>query len=74
MKYDYQETTKDLLKRIDIHSKYGSRNIDEWMLEILPLQKGQIILDVGCGAGKQCFSYYDYLNGEAKIFGGDVNK
>ena len=74
MKYDYQETTKDLLKRIDIHSKYGSRNIDEWMLEILPLQKGHNILDVGCGAGKQCFSYYDYLKGEAKILGVDVNK
>lgn len=55
MKYDYQETTKDLLKRIDIHTKFGSRNIDEWMLEILPLKKGQKILDVGCGAGNNAF-------------------
>lgn len=73
MKYDYQETTDDLLKRIDIHSKFGSRNIDEWMLTLLNLQKGMKILDVGCGAGKQCLSYHQYLQGEADITGGDVN-
>ena len=73
MSYDYQETTNDLLKRIDIHSKYGGRSIDEWMLEILPLKAGQTILDVGCGAGKQCFLYHDHLKGQAAITGGDVN-
>jgi hypothetical protein len=40
MKIDYQETTNDLLTRIDIHNKFGGRNIDEWMLEVLNLQKG----------------------------------
>lgn len=74
MGYDYQETTNDLLKRIDIHSRYGGRNIDDWMLEILPLKSGQIILDVACGAGKQCFLYHDHLHGHAKITGTDVNE
>ena len=74
MKYDYRETTSDLLKRIDIHSQFGSRNIDEWMLALLPLKPGQVILDVGCGAGKQCFSYFDHLQGQAEITGGDVNQ
>lgn len=74
MKIDYRETTNDLLKRIDIHSQYGSRNIDEWMLDIIKLEKGMKILDVGCGAGKQCFSYHNFLNGEADITGGDVNE
>lgn len=73
MKIDYQETTNDLLKRIDIHNKYGGRDIDSWMLDLIQLKKGDVILDVGCGAGKQCFSYYKYLNGEAKITGGDVS-
>lgn len=73
MSYDYQETTNDLLKRIDIHTKYGGRNIDDWMLDILPLKAGQTILDVGCGAGKQCFLYHDFLKGQAAITGGDVN-
>jgi ubiquinone/menaquinone biosynthesis C-methylase UbiE len=73
MKIDYRETTNDLLKRIDIHSQYGSRNIDEWMLAIIQLKKGMKILDVGCGAGKQCFSYHQFLEGDAEITGGDVN-
>jgi ubiquinone/menaquinone biosynthesis C-methylase UbiE len=73
MKIDYQETTNDLLKRIDIHNKYGGRDIDAWMLDIIQLKKGDAILDVGCGAGKQCFSYYKYLDGQAKIIGGDVS-
>ena len=57
MKIEYQETTSDLQTRIDIHGKYGGRDIDQWMLDLLQLQKGIKILDVGCGSGKQCFSY-----------------
>jgi ubiquinone/menaquinone biosynthesis C-methylase UbiE len=73
MKIDYQETTNDLLTRIDIHNKFGGRNIDEWMLEVLNLQKGIKILDVGCGAGKQCFSFFNNLDGDADITGGDLS-
>ena len=38
MKINYQETTSDLLKRINIHDQFGGRNIDEWMLELLQLK------------------------------------
>ena len=64
MKIDFQETTKDLAVRIDIHSKFGAKNIDTWMLDLINLQPNDVILDVGCGSGKQCFSYYDRLNGK----------
>jgi ubiquinone/menaquinone biosynthesis C-methylase UbiE len=74
MKINYQETTSDLATRIDIHSRYGDRDIDHWMLDLLKLQPGTRILDVGCGAGKQCFSYHNYLKGNANITGGDVSK
>ena len=73
MKIEYQETTSDLQTRIDIHGQYGGRDIDAWMLDLLKLQKGAVILDVGCGSGKQCFSYHKYLEGSAEIHGGDVN-
>jgi ubiquinone/menaquinone biosynthesis C-methylase UbiE len=73
MKINYQETTSDLLTRIDIHNKYGGRDIDQWMLELLALTPGMKILDVGCGAGKQCFSYFKKMDGQADITGGDVN-
>ncbi|MBN2147126.1 MAG: methyltransferase domain-containing protein [Anaerolineales bacterium] len=73
MKIDYQETTSDLLARIDIHQKYGGRDIDQWMLELLNVQKGARILDVGCGAGKQCFVFFNALQGDCDITGGDVS-
>ncbi len=73
MKISYQETTNDLLTRINIHDAYGSRDIDKWMLEVLPLEPGMSILDVGCGAGKQCFSYLAHLNGKATITGTDIS-
>ena len=73
MKIENQETTSDLLQRIDIHQKYGSRDIDEWMLDLLQPVAGSRILDVGCGAGKQCLTYHRFLEGKAKIVGGDVS-
>src|SRR4030042_4425832 len=43
------------------------------MLHVINPQKGSKILDIGCGAGKQCFLFYKALEGEADITGGDVN-
>lgn len=74
MEINYQETSKDLLTRIDIHEKYGSANIDQWTTELLKPQPGMNILDIGCGAGKQCFLFDDYTKGEAKITGGDFSE
>ena len=73
MKINYQETTNDLLTRINIHDQYGGRNIDEWMLDLLKLQKGSKILDAACGAGKQVTSFYNFLKGDCDITGGDVS-
>ena len=73
MKIDYRETTTDLLKRINIHDQYGGRNIDEWMLDKLSIFPKIKVLDVACGAGKQCFSYYKTLKGNADITGVDVS-
>ena len=74
MKINFEETTDDLAKRINIHEQFGSRDIDAWMLEVLNLQPGVKILDIGCGAGKQCFSYFHHLNGNADITGTDVSR
>jgi len=74
MKINYQETTDDLQTRINIHDAFGARDIDQWMLSVLPLHQNMEILDVGCGAGKQCFSYLAHLNGKANITGGDISE
>lgn len=74
MEINYQETSKDLLTRIDIHEKYGSANIDAWTNDLLKPQAGMTILDVGCGAGKLSFLFDDYTKGRAKIIGGDFSE
>jgi len=74
MEINYQETSKDLLVRIDIHAKFGAANIDQWTVDLLKPQPGYKILDVGCGSGKQCFLYNDYVNGQAEITGGDFSE
>lgn len=73
MNIQYQETAKDLLTRIRLHEQYGSRDIDEWTTEVLKPSAGMEILDVGCGAGKQCFLYSDYTKRQASIIGGDFS-
>jgi ubiquinone/menaquinone biosynthesis C-methylase UbiE len=73
MNFEYRETPEDLQTRIDIHRKYGARDIDAWMLSLVRLQPGMRILDVGCGAGKQCRVFYEALAGRADIVGGDVS-
>ncbi len=73
MKIEYQETSNDLMTRIDIHNQYG-KDIDPWMLDLLKPAKGSKILDVGCGAGKLCFSFNKYLNSDCEITGGDFNQ
>lgn len=74
MDIKYRETKKDLLTRINIHEKYGARNIDQWTIEVLQPKAGMKILDVGCGAGKQCFLYSDVTHRSAEIIGGDVSE
>lgn len=73
MKINYQETSSDLITRINIHDQFGGRSIDKWMLEVLSLQKGAKILDVACGTGKQCVSFYEELGGDCEITGVDVS-
>ena len=74
MEINYQEPSKDLLTRIDIHEKYGSANIDQWTTDLLKPQAGMNILDIGCGAGKLSFLFNDYTKGGAKITGGDFSE
>src|SRR5512141_1562290 len=73
MELNYKATSKDLLTRIDIHEKCGARDIDRWTTEVLQPQPGMKILDVGCGAGKQCFLYSDFASRKADITGGDIS-
>jgi len=76
MKIDFKEDEKSLENRIKIHDLYGSANIDDWMLEKIDVKKDEVILDLGCGDGKQSFALSKYLDanyekGDYKIVGMD---
>ena len=71
---NYTETTNDLQRRIDIHTTHGKKDIDKWTLKIIKLKKKDKILDLGCGNGKQCNLFYDYLGSECEIIGTDISK
>jgi len=74
MKINYQETTSDLISRINIHDKFGAKDIDQWMLDTLDLKPGLKILDAACGSGKQCEKFFNTLDGNCDITGGDVSQ
>ncbi len=74
MSFEYEETTQDLQTRIDIHQQYGSRDIDEWMLDLLHPEPESRILDVGCGSGKQLLAFHKHLEGQVDLTGADVNQ
>jgi ubiquinone/menaquinone biosynthesis C-methylase UbiE len=70
---DYVETSRDLLKRIDLHARYGAKDIDVWTIDLLKPAPGMRILDIACGAGKLCFLFDQHTRGGAQITGGDVS-
>jgi len=74
MPIDYQETSKDLKTRINIHAQYGGRDIDAWMLETLQPEAGSRILDVACGSGKQLKAFHQFLDGDVQLVGVDISE
>ena len=79
MSINFKEQVDSLETRIKIHDKYGSKNIDQWMIDNLHLKTKKSILDLGCGDGKQILAIYSYLkkknkNRKFKIIGIDEHK
>ena len=49
--------TQALMHR-EIHNATGAEhNLEDWVLQPLPLKPGQHVLDLGCGRGKQVFAF-----------------
>jgi len=79
MSINFKEQVDSLETRIKIHDMYGSKNIDQWMIDKLNLKTKKSILDLGCGDGKQIFAIYAHLKKKnkkkkIKIVGVDEHK
>ena len=62
MKIDFQSYQR-LLKRIDIHSQFGARDIDGWMLNVLQLQRHKILTSAAARANSASPSTSTWMAG-----------
>jgi ubiquinone/menaquinone biosynthesis C-methylase UbiE len=72
--YKFEENTSTLTARIEAHKKYAELEINDWILNILNLQPGERILDVGCGTGKQVIPYKKIVGDEGIVTGTDISE
>ena len=49
----FNTDTVALKQRMQAHDKYGSNDLNVWIMEHLQLEPGLSVLDAGCGTGKQ---------------------
>lgn len=68
--WGYTETT--LQRRIEIHDKYSKYEINNWIAEKIQLNKGEKVLDIGCGNGKQAIMYAKSVGPSGKVYGMDI--
>lgn len=74
MKYAYLESNKDLAARINTHAKLAKKDIEPWIIRNCKLRRNEIVLDVGCGNGKQIDSFNKKVKGKGVFIGVDLSK
>lgn len=66
----YKETLENLSTRKNIHKQFSQFEINDWIADIVKIKKGEKILDIGCGEGKQVEAY---LKLKGVVTGADKN-
>ncbi|MEE8238936.1 MAG: methyltransferase domain-containing protein [Nitrososphaerales archaeon] len=60
--------------RIEAHRRFSKREINDWILAKISLKKGDKVLDVGCGNGKQLIPFGKTVGSSGLAFGIDVSQ
>ena len=70
----FDSNTSALKRRIQAHDRYGSHDLNEWVLGFLNLASGLTVLELGCGTGRQTIPVAGKLGNTGKIMAVDVSK
>jgi ubiquinone/menaquinone biosynthesis C-methylase UbiE len=60
--------------RIATHEKFAKYEVNDWILKNLKLKKGEKILDIGCGSGKQLIPYAKLVGKDGLAYGVDASE
>jgi ubiquinone/menaquinone biosynthesis C-methylase UbiE len=71
---NFNTDSKALENRINAHSKFGSKDINDWIFENLEVSEGYSIVDLGCGTGKQTLPMAEAVGDKGKIIAVDISK
>jgi ubiquinone/menaquinone biosynthesis C-methylase UbiE len=63
-----------LRQRIECHEKYGSHDLNQWIFDHLELDQGLLILDLGCGTGKQTLPLAQIIGDTGHVFALDISE
>jgi ubiquinone/menaquinone biosynthesis C-methylase UbiE len=65
--------TAFLEKRIEINRAYSSADFDAWLFDLLKVQPGEDILDVGCGSGAQTIPFTSLVGPTGSVSSLDIS-
>lgn len=71
---DFNTDASALGKRIQAHDQFGSRDINEWIFLNMEISKGNSIVDLGCGTGKQTIPMAQFVGDDGNILAVDVSQ
>jgi ubiquinone/menaquinone biosynthesis C-methylase UbiE len=71
---NFNTDSKALENRINAHSKFGSRDINEWIFENLEINEDLSVLDLGCGTGKQSIPIAEIVGVKGSVTSVDISK
>lgn len=70
----FDTDSKALAVRIETHEKYGSADLNEWILSHIQPNEGDCILELGSGTGKQTLLIAKIVGKSGKIVAVDASK